>query len=46
MCRYWYFDTVADIAKQFGYGQSKVKTMLLRTRRKLKTYLEKEGITI
>lgn len=46
LCRYWYFDTVADIAKQFGFGQSKVKTMLLRTRRKLKTYLEKEGITI
>jgi len=46
LCRYWYFDTVADIAKQFGFGQSKVKTMLLRTRRKLKTHLEKEGITI
>ena len=46
MCRYWYFDTVADIAKQFGYGQSKVKTTLLRTRRKLKTYLEKEEIFV
>ena len=46
ICRYWYFDTVADIAKQFGYGQSKVKTMLLRTRRKLKIHLEKEGIRV
>ena len=35
-----------DIAKQFGYGQSKVKTTLLRTRRKLKTYLEKEEIFV
>lgn len=46
LCRYWYFDPVAQIAKQFGFGQSKVKTMLLRTRQKLKTFLEKEGIYI
>lgn len=46
LCRYWYFDTIEDIAKQFGFGQSKVKTLLHRTRQKLKIHLKKEGIYI
>jgi len=43
MCRYWYMDSVSDIAKQFDYSESKVKSMLYRTRNKLRTMLEKEG---
>ena len=43
MCRYWYMDSVSDIAKQFAYSQSKVKSMLYRTRNKLRAMLEKEG---
>ena len=31
VCRYWYFDSVEDIAKHFGFGQSKVKMMLFYT---------------
>lgn len=46
VCRYWYLDPIAEICKQFGYGESKVKSMLLRTRGKLLKYLEKEGIFI
>lgn len=46
MCRYWYFDSVEDIAKRFGFGQSKVKMMLFRTRKKLKEILEKEGYQV
>ena len=46
VCRYWYLDSVADIAKRFGYSQSKVKSMLARTRMKLRTALNKEGITL
>lgn len=46
LCRHWYFDSIADIARQFSFSQSKVKTMLCRTRYKLKVYLEKEGIYI
>ncbi len=42
--RYWYMDSVADIARAFGFGQSKVKMMLLRTRQKLLNELTKEGI--
>lgn len=43
VCRYFYFESVEDIAKRFGYSQSKVKMILKRTRDKLKTYLQKEG---
>ncbi len=43
MCRYWYMDSISDIAKQFAYSQSKVKSMLYRTRNKLRAMLEKEG---
>ncbi|MCL2634404.1 MAG: sigma-70 family RNA polymerase sigma factor [Oscillospiraceae bacterium] len=42
--RYWYNDSVADIAKRFSVGESKVAVSLFRTRKKLKAYLEKEGI--
>lgn len=44
--RYWYADPVAEIAKRYGMTESKVKMQLLRTRNKLKDYLEKEGISI
>ena len=43
MCRYWYMDSISDIVKQFGYSESKIKSMLYRTRKKLRTMLEKEG---
>ncbi len=43
MCRYWYLDPISDIAKQFAYSESKVKSMLFRTRAKLRAMLEKEG---
>jgi len=46
VCRYWYFDSIGDIAEQFGFTQSKVKSMLHRTRGKLRKYLEKEGIAV
>ena len=44
--RYWFFDSVADIAKRYSFTESKVKNMLLRTRRKLKEYLVKEGVEV
>ena len=44
--RYWYLDTVAEIADRCGITQSKVKTQLHRTRAKLSAFLEKEGITV
>ena len=44
--RYWYLDSVGEIARRFSMSQSKVKTMLFRTRQKLRTYLEQEGIRV
>ena len=44
--RYWYADSIQDIARRFGVTQSKVKTQLHRTRRKLYDYLQKEGIYV
>lgn len=44
--RYWYAESIAEIARRYGMGESKVKTSLHRTRRKLREQLEKEGITL
>ena len=44
--RYWYGDSVVEIARRFGFTQSKVKTSLHRTREKLRVFLEKEGIAV
>lgn len=44
--RYWYLDPIRDIAKGYSFTQSKVKSMLARTRKKLQTTLEKEGISL
>lgn len=43
LCRYWYMDSIRDIAGDFGFTQGKVKTMLMRTRNKLRIYLERKG---
>ncbi len=44
ICRYWYMDKVKSVADQFGFSESKVKSMLMRTRCKLKQRLTEEGL--
>ncbi|MBQ4312861.1 MAG: sigma-70 family RNA polymerase sigma factor [Clostridia bacterium] len=44
--RYWYFDSIADIAQRYGMSESKVTSVLYRVRKSLKSTLEKEGVTI
>ncbi|MBQ8595421.1 MAG: sigma-70 family RNA polymerase sigma factor [Oscillospiraceae bacterium] len=44
VCRYYYLDSLSDISKQFGFSQSKVASMLHRTRKKILSHLEKEGV--
>ena len=44
--RYWYSDSIADIASRYGVSEGKVKSSLFRTRLALKNYLGKEGISI
>ena len=41
--RYWSCLSVQEIAAECGAGESKVKMTLLRTRNKLREYLEQEG---
>ena len=41
--RYWYLDSISDIARRFALSESKAKTMLFRSRKQLRDYLEKEG---
>ena len=44
LCRYWYMDSVGSIATRFRFSESKIKSMLSRTREKLRVRLEKEGL--
>ncbi len=44
VCRYWYLDSTADIAKRFGFSENKVSSMLHRIRGRLKKRLVREGI--
>lgn len=41
--RYWYFDSIRTLAENFGMSESKVKSMLFRTRNRLRDVLQKEG---
>ena len=42
--RYWYLDSVSEIARRYSYSESKVKSILMRTREKLRQFLKKEEI--
>lgn len=42
--RYFYFDSIKDIAKQLELSESNVKSLLYRARLDLKNYLQKEEL--
>ncbi len=44
VCRYWYFDSIEEISKRFGFSKGKVKSMLYRIRKNLQKYLELEEL--
>ena len=46
MRRYWYTDSIAEIAARYSISEGKVKTQLHRTRNKLQLFLAKEGIYV
>lgn len=41
--RYWYSDSISDLAERFHISNSNVSVRLSRIRNKLKIYLQKEG---
>ena len=44
--RYWHLYSISDLAQAYGMRESKVASLLFRMRKKLKSYLEKEGIRV
>ena len=46
LCRYWYMDSIETIEKITGFSQSKVTSMLHRTRGKLRKKLGEEGYAV
>ncbi len=44
--RYYFLDSIADIAARLGESVPQVKSLLYRTRVKLRAHLEKEGFTV
>ena len=44
--RYYYSDSISEVAKRVGVGEGKVKTVLFRVRGELRKFLEKEGFAI
>ncbi len=46
VCRYYFCDSVKSISSYFEISESKVKTILYRTRLSLKNYLESEGFYV
>lgn len=44
--RYWYVDSVQDIAARYALRENTAKSILFRTREKLRRYLAGEGILV
>ena len=44
--RYYFFDSLKDVARYCGMSEAKAKSMLYRTRQSLKAYLVKEGFDL
>lgn len=44
--RYWYTESVAQIAETFGMKENSVSVKLMRLRKKLRKKLEKEGVVL
>ena len=46
MRRYWYFCSIPEIAESMGISENSVRVTLHRTKLRMKSFFEKEGITI
>ena len=46
MCRYWYSDSIKDIAKRFNMTENHVSVTLKRLRKKLHDYLMERGVEL
>ena len=46
VCRYWYADSIKDIAKTFGMTENNVSVILNRLRQKLSEHLKESGFEL
>ena len=46
LMRYWYFMPICEINRQYDLSEGAVKMILQRIRKRLKNYLEKEGVGV
>jgi RNA polymerase sigma-70 factor (ECF subfamily) len=46
VARYYYTVSLKDLAKQYAFSERQIKYMLEKTRKKLRKYLEKEGVAV
>ena len=44
--KYWFFDSISDIAARYSMNENSVKSMLFRSRNRLREFLRKEGIDV
>ncbi len=44
--KYWFLDSIDTLCRKFGYSESKIKSLLFRTRNKLRHYLSEKGVTV
>lgn len=44
--RYWFCESVSDLAEKYGSSENVISVTLSRTRKELKNYLKKEGFDI
>ncbi len=44
--KYWFFDSIATLASRYGYSDAKIKSILFRTRNRLREYLGEKGVKV
>lgn len=44
--RYWYAESISQIAARYSMKENTVKSVLFRTREQLRAFLQKEGIAV
>ncbi len=44
--KYYFFESISEIAVRYSFSKSKVKSMLHHTKLKLREFLEKEGVSL
>ena len=44
--KYWFFDSISDIAERYSLTENNVKSLLFRSRNRLREFLKKEGIEV